>query len=754
VEVGRVDSGDGGGFYSGDGFDTFSYPNYLDYRERQQVFEHLAAYRPIATFGLGTGETALRIPGTYVSANFFTALGVPMALGRGFLPEEERLASPATVAVISYDLWQAEFGSAPDVSGRTIRLNGRPFTIVGVAAPGFNGYTFDLQRVWVPITGYPDGDDLQRVALRGRQWLMGVGRLRPGVTIEQARAEMRRIGRDLQREYPDDNRGHGVGVEPAGAVPVSLRPAVRRFVGLLFALVGLILLIAVFNITGMLLTRAVDRSDEITVRMVLGATRRRITRLLAIESLVLSFGGAIAGLAGAWVALRFLERAAPLLRIPIVFDVHINWAVVAFSIAVTAIAGVASALLPARNATRRDGAVALTASAGRYTQPLRMRSVFVTAEIALSVLLAICALLLARSARNASEIDPGFAVEGLEVVGVDLQLGGYDPRRGRALAEALIARIEHLPGLESTATARVVPLTGEREGGRAWLPEEYGNDRAIDASQNIVSPAYFRTLGIPLIAGRNFLVSDRAGAPAVAIVNETLARTAWHGESPLGKRLMLGVSRRPIEIIGVVRDTKYRTFGERPTPFFYVPAAQRYESTMWILLRPSSASTIPQVRAVIHDLDPNLPVTEAATLAQMTAFTLFPQRLAAWLAALVGTIGVLLATIGVYTVSSYSVSRRTREIGVRFALGALRSQVLWPILRHALWLAIGGTAIGVGAAAVVTRFLQVMLYGIQPWDPTSFAGGALVLIALAVMASLTAARRAAAVNPIDALRAA
>lgn len=753
VEVGRTDAGGETGFYSGDGFDTFSYPNYVDYRRRQTVFERLAAYNGGVTFGLGTDTSALRVSGGYVSANYFEVLGVPIGLGRGFRPDEENPASPAAVAVISDRLWRAEFSSDPDVVGRTVRLNGRPFSIIGVAAPRFNGYTIDFESLWIPLTAYRDGDDLRRYERRGQQWLMGIGRLKDGATISRARDEMATIAGDLRREYPDDNRRHGLGVEPPGAVPVSLRPVVTRFVGLLFALVAVILAIACFNVAGVLLARGLSRSREIGVRLALGAARRRIAGLLVVEGLVISGAGATAGLVLASGTIRLVERMIPMLRMNIVFDLGIDWRVMAFSALVAVITGVACGLAPARAAARIDPAAAIKRGREGERGRLPVRSVFVIAQAALSVLLVVCAILLARSLRNASAIDPGFAVGGLEVVGLDLRLGGYDTANGRAFAETLMSRIENLPGVEAAASARVVPLTREREGGRAWLPEEVGDDRAIDGSQNIVTPGYFRTIGLTLVAGRNFNAADRAGSPAVGIVNETLARRAWPGQSAVGKRLMLGVSRRPMEIVGVVRDSKYRTIGESPTPFFYVPAAQRYESIMWILLRPGRGSAVQEVRALVREMDPDLAVLETATLEDMTAFALFPQRFVTGLSAIVGTIGVLLAALGVYGVTAYNVSRRRREIGIRVALGAVRRQVVGLIVGRAMLLAGMGATLGLIAAAAVSRFLAGLLYDIRPLDPISFVGSALVLFALAFVASLIPATRASAVSPVETLRA-
>jgi predicted permease len=756
VEVARSDSGEGGGIYSGEGFDTFSYPNYLDYRARQTVFDGLAAYHVggLARFGLGLGDEAVPVPGAYVSANFFDVLGVQMARGRGFLPEDERLDHPNTVAVISHRLWQTQFNATPDIVGRSVRLNGRPFTIVGVTDASFKGYTIDDQRLWVPITAYPDGDDLRRVGLRGRQWLMGIGRLKRGVTIEQARNEMSRIGQALRREFPDENRRHGLAVASAGAIPVDIRGVMTRFVALLSALVGLVLLIACFNATGMLLARGVTRAPELGMRLALGAARARVVRLLVLESLSISLAGAIVGLVMAGAVIGVVERAIPLLpNFALSIDLVIDWRVMAFSVGLAVLTGLASGLGPALAATRVELAATLNRDRTGGAPRLRARSIFVVAQVALSVLLVVCALLLTRSIRHATQIAPGFRVAGVEVIGLNHRLGGFDTERGRLFADALMARIQNLPGLEAAAAARVVPLTMEREGGRFWLPGELGTDRAIDGSQNIVTPGFFRTLGLELVAGRNFDQTDRADAPAVAIVNETLARRAWRSESAVGKRILVGARRFPIEVVGVVRDAKYRTIGEGPTPFFYVPAAQRYEPISWILVRPTGQSLIPQVRAVIREMEPNLPVVQAGTLADMTAFTLFPQRLAAWLAAIVSTIGIFLAALGVYGIAAYNASLRTREIGIRVALGAVRAQVLQLILRHAGRLAAVGIAFGVFAAGLATGMLEGMLYGVRPLDLISFAGGAIVFGALALVASLIPAWRAASVNPVDALRA-
>jgi putative ABC transport system permease protein len=738
------------------GFGTFSYPNYLDYRARQTVFEGLAASHSggLSRFGLGTGHEAVPVLGAYVSANYFDVLGVSISRGRGFTPDDERLEQPRAVVVISDRLWHAQFEGAADVVGRTVRLNGRPFTVIGVADPAFGNDGPEQQRLWVPLTAYPDGDDLRRVALRGRQWLMGVGRLKPGVSLEQARAQMASVAAGLRREFPEDNRDHGLDVAPIGLVPVDSREIVQQFVGLLFALVGLVMLIACFTTAGLLLARGVTRAPELGLRLALGAGRGRVVRLLVIESLAISLAGAIVALGLAWTGTTVLVNAIPTApNRNAVLAWALDWRAVVFALGLAVLTGVVCGVVPAWTATRPMLAATLSRERGGSAPRLRARAFFVVAQVALSVLLVVCALLMTRSMRHAAAIDPGFKMDGLEVVGVDLRLGGYDEPRGRLLAAELIRRVETLPGVKAAGTAMVVPLTREREGGRFWLPGEFGPDKAIDGSQNVVTRGFFDALGLTLLAGRHFAPTDRAGAPTVAIVNETLARQAWPGQEAVGKQILVGSSRWPVEVIGVVKDAKYRTVGETPNPFFYLPSAQRHERSQWIVVRPTAGSAIAAVRAVIRDLDPNLPVTRAGALEDLTAFTLFPQRLVMWLATIVAVTGVFLAALGVYGIAAYHASLRTREIGIRVALGSARGQAVRLVLLQTVRLALTGIAIGLLAAAMTTRLLEGMLYGVRPLDPLSFAGGAVVLGGLAAVAGLIPALRAASVNPVDALRA-
>jgi predicted permease len=748
VEIGRIDM-DGPGPPTGDGFNTFSYPNYADYLQRQTVFQGLAASRIGDAVGIGDGTRAVRVAGEYVTTNYFSVLGTRIARGRDFVADDLQLSVPASVAIISDRLWRSQFGRDANIVGRTVQLNGRPFTIVGVLAAGFNGSTVLDTSIWMPLTAFPDGD-LQRFGRRGQQWLMGIGRLKDDVTAAQARAEMSRIARQLAAEYPDDNRRHGLGVEPAAGLPVDGRSPISRFIALVGALTGLVLLIACSNVGGMVLARGVNRAREMSLRLALGAERVRLVRLLMAESVVIALTGAALGLLLASWGLTLLGRLVPMFAgTQLTYDVQVDWRVTAFSIGIAALTVMACGLIPALQSTRVDLATAIKPANGGGPKRLRARHVLLAAQVAFSMLLVVTALLLGRSLTNANAIDPGFTLDGVDVADFDLRLG--QPGSPRAFFDELMARVQQLPGLESAALARVVPLTREREGGRVWRLGEQGDERAMTVSRNFVSPDYFRVLRIPLVSGRVFDERDRAGAQPVAVVNETMARQAWPGQDPIGQFLQ-GRTGRPLLVVGLVPDTKYRTIGEEPTPFVYISAAQTNEAIMRLLMRPTGASLIPQVRAIVAEMNPNLPM-EASTLSSLTSIVLLPHRLASWLAGVVAIIGAFLAALGIYGLVAYNVAQRRREIGVRVALGALRVQVMRLILAASARAVVVGAAIGLLASSLLTDLLAGMLYGVDPLDPLSFMGGAVLLMIVAALASLVPARRAASVNPVEALRA-
>ena len=738
---------------NGGGFDTFSYPDFRDVASRQTAFEAVAAY-DYGVFGLNTDLGPVRVTGSFVSANFFDVVGVPMLLGRAFLPEEENPSSPQAVAVISSQLWRRQFNAAPDIVGRPVHVNGLTFTIVGVAGAEFQGYSVQSEHFFVPLTAaYGRGNEQTLYGARGRQWLMGLGRLNSGISVEQARAEMERIGADLAREHPSENKGLGLTVGSSGAVPFDLRPLVGWFMTLLLALVSLILLIASINVSGMLLARGVNREAELTMRLALGAERSRIVRLLLIESVVVSALSTIVGLAGAWGATRLLESVIPALPLDVALEAVIDWRVVAFAALIAATTCFLCGWIPARVASRVDLAAALGRDTSRRPGRLRIRQALVVGQMALCVPILVCALLLGRSLQNVYRVDSGFDVGGIDVVDFDLSLAGYDSPRGRAFFQTLMSRVHALPGLESAALARVVPLSGEAEGGRFWLPDRFGDENVIRVNRNYVTPEFFDTARMPLVAGRNFDERDRPGTTGVLIINETFAKRMWPGQNPVGRRLVLGASRFPFEVIGVARDAKYRRIGESQSAFAYHNAWQiPHEPIMRLLMRPTGASLVPAVRAIVRDLDDNLPIVRAASLADLAAFTLFPQRVAAWLASSVGIIGVFLAALGAYGLTSYSVSQRRREIGIRLALGAVRSQVLRIVVTRALALAALGTVLGLVAAALVMGLLEGMLYDVRPLDALSFAGGAAVCLVCALVASLIPAHRAVRADPAETLR--
>ena len=454
---------DVGGTRIGRALDTMSYPNFVDLRDRSRVFDGIAAYRPVAeVFGLTINGSTQPAYGTAVSGNYFQVAGVPMTAGRAFAAGEDRIESPSAVIVLSYQLWDRRFGADPRAIGRVVRLNGRPFTIVGVAASGFAGTNVSIADFWIPIPSYTalmanagaTGDELRGASevlnSRASVWLVANGRLKQGVTLAQAKDDVARLGRDLEREYPEDNRGRGIGIERSRPVPPAGRTPAALFVALLFALVFLILLIACTNIGGMLLARGMARAKDVSLRMALGASREQIVRLLLTESLVLSTAGALLGIGLSLLLIRLMSAMIPALPLPVSVELRLDWRVVTFSGALAIVTALLSGLWPALDASKHDLVSTFrTDVAARGPRRLRLRHAFVVAQMALSVLLVVTALLLGRSLHQAGVIDPGFSMDSVEAMRLDLQLGGYSDRAVRTFHADLLSRIAQIPGVQS-----------------------------------------------------------------------------------------------------------------------------------------------------------------------------------------------------------------------------------------------------------------------------------------------------------------
>lgn len=752
VEIGRTQDGTG--------FDNMSYPNFVDYRDRTTVFEALAGIRVTSdALGFGSDGGAQSVQGTSVSANYFAVLGVPMAIGREFRPDEDRPEAASPVTVISNDLWRNRFASDPNIVGRAIRLNGRTVTIVGVAAPEFRGHNISPADLWIPLTLRPElvSQNPRMLTMREGVWVMALGRLRSGVTLEQAREQMERVAKDLEREHPVANRGKGVALSPWGPLPHALRGSATTFIGLLFALVALVLVIACTNVGGMLLAHGVTRTRELAVRLALGAGRGRVIRMLITESVLLATAGAAVGVAGAFALIRLMERVVPVLPVSVAADFQVDWRVIVFSALLSIVAGLFAGLLPALEGARTDLATFMKLeAAARGPRRMRLRQSFVVGQVAIALMLLVTALLFARSLTNANRIDPGFSVKNVEVAEFDLRLAGYDARRGSIFATELLSRVEQLPEVVSAAWSDVIPLTmsGVRLG-LLRLPGQPVDGPGIQADWNAISPRYFETLRMSLVRGRSFADTDLAGFADVAIVNETFARRIWPQQDPLGQVLLSTDAgrERTLRVVGVARDAKYRTLGEAARNFIYVPHTQHYRPDLSLIVQTTGASAIPAIRILLSELDSDVPLVRAEPLSVVTAFSLVPHRVAGAIAGSVGVIGLLLAAIGIYGLTAYTVSQRTREIGIRVAVGAQRGRVLRMILRHTAMQVAVGALFGLALAALGSRFLRGFLYGIQPIDPTAFLGGALVLFTVALLASLSPAIGATRVDPMATLRA-
>lgn len=740
---------------------TWSYRDFADVRQWNDVFSELAAINlTIATWDDGRRTELLF--GEQVSGNFFRLYGIRPALGRDFLPEEDAAQGTHPVVLLGHRFWQQRLGSDPRIVGKTLKLNGQHLTVIGVAPevfkgsfPGVSSDFWVTMHVGKALAAISDLED------RRSRSLFVKARLAPGRTLEQAQAQLTVLVGRLRTAHPQDCEGLTVTLVPTREVVLNpqIDGPIIGVAGLLMGIVGLVLLIACFNIANLLLVRAAERRREIAVRLALGASRGRLIRQLLTESVLLALLGGLAGLLIAIWTARLIVAFKPPLPIPLNLDVPLDWKVLAFTLSIALVTGILCGLAPALQSTRPGVVTALKDEEGgliRRHRKLGLRNLLVVAQVAVSALLLVGAGLFLRSLGQAQSIDPGFRLRNGVAVQLALEIGGtYDETKGRAFYAQLLERTRALPGVRSASMVEHLPLglnihvsNIEIEG--RPKPNK-GEELQVDRSGAM--PGYFETMGIPLLAGREFAESDGPGAAKVAIVNQTAARQYWPGEDPLGKRLRLGEGEW-MTVVGVAKDGKYRTLGESQRSFVYPNSLQQYSGFMTLVVATDGdeQAMIQQVRRQLDALDPNVPIFNISTLSKHLSIMLFPARLGAALLAAFGILGLILAGIGLYGVVAASVARRTREVGIRMSLGAQRSDVLTLVIREGMTLMGLGLAIGLGLALLASQLLRGLLYGIGTYDPWTYVTVAVVLGGIALLANLVPAGRATQVQPVVALK--
>jgi len=748
VDIGRSQEGQG--------FDNNSYPNFVDVRERNRVFTDVYASRwDPQPMSLGNRGGAERIFGGLVSNNYFDTLGTRPALGRLFSRNDPAAAGASPIVVLSHRFWTRRFRGDRSIVGRKLDLNGQPFIVAGIAPEGFQGTTVFAPDLWVPMNMVAEAAPRMGASIltsRESAWLIMGARLKPGVTIQQAQAELTAIGAALEREYPEANSGRGLRVVALSPIPGNGAP-IAVFMAGLMGVVGLVLAVACANVAGILLARATSRRREIAVRLALGAGRTRLVRQMLVETVVLFVGGAAFGLLFARVVTNLVMALLPALPVPLGVMPSIDTRAIAFTAGLSFVAAILSGLAPAFHASKGDVVTSLKADVQGGHERLRLRNAFVVAQVALSIVLVVGGALFVRALQHASEIDPGFDPRGVELASLDLSLGGYTEETGPLFARQLIERVRATPGVASASLAAQLPLgMGGMGLGTLTLPGKTWERDPIRADWNVVETGYFTTMRTPILRGRDFTTADRTGAPFVAIVNERMANRLWPNQNPIGKTLVQNGD-RTLTVIGVAHDGKYRSLGEDPMLFLYVPLQQQYGPQTTIVARSTNGQRLAgELRALLTSMNPNLPIVTAQTLEDYAAFGVLPQRIAASVSGTLGIVGLLLAAIGIYGVTAYMVTSRTREIGIRMALGAQPADVVRLVLRQGMKLVLIGVAIGVLLAAGASRLIQSLLFGVGPADPIAFLLAATLFLAIGLGACWLPARKATSIEATEALR--
>jgi len=738
---------------------SFSYPDFLDLQDRGKSFAGLTAFAfaPVSLTGTGKPE---RIWATMATANYFEVLGVKPAVGRGFLPGEDKSPIGAAVAVISDRLWQQRFGADPSIVGQTIHLNTRPFTIVGVTPPVFQGSTSGLRfDLWLPVTSAESLTEGGKELLesRGDTWLNVLGRLGSGWSRERAQSEATLLFQQLGGQFPDSHRGvNQIALYPLWRAPNGANGFFSTLLPILMGVAGVVLLLACSNVANFLLLRGLSRQKEMCVRLSLGAGRFRLIRQLLVENMVLSLAaGAIALPITLWTSRSFMDFA-PTTDFPIWIAVAVDGRVLTATLIITFASGILFGILPALRASGMHAASVLKDESGALAggrRKARLSSGLAVAQVALSLILLVCAGLFVRSFHATQHFDPGFNARNVLLESYDLFPSGYTQAEGMTFDRQVLENVVVVPGVLSAGLADWVPLgfisNSDNINPEGYVPRPH---EAVSAGVAHVSPGYLAMLEVPILNGRDFSAHDTADSQAVVVINEVVADRYWPKQNPIGKRVQ--IEGKWAVVIGEARTTHYYDLNEPPRPFVYLCLYQFYSSGVILHVR-TAADPLASAGAIgqaVHKLNPDLPLFSVALMTSRVGVSSFVQRMAGTFVGAFGIIALVLAAVGIYAVIAYSTKQRTHEVGIRMALGAQREDVLHLILGQGAKITFLGVAIGLAATLAIARLMASLLYGVSATDLVTYAGVAMLLTIVALFASFIPALRATRVDPVVALR--
>ena len=739
-------------------FPTISYPDYKDYRDRNTVLSGLAMYRPIPMNMSRTGNGNVRLWGYEISGNYFDMLGVPAILGRVLHSDDDVKRGGHPVAVISYNCWRARFGSAPDIAGKSVKIGGMDYTIVGVTPPTFVGteliYT---PEIFVPLAMAEQIEQSKWLDDRENSNALVTGRLKAGVSLKSAQAAINTIAAQLGREHPNEEAGISIVLSPPGMAGNFLRGAITGFSAVLMAVAGLVLLIACVNLASVLLARATDRRRETAIRLALGASRGQLLRQLLTESFLLSIAGGTAGVLLAYWLIDLVNVWRPPVDVPVVPYVVMDTRVLIFTAAISLVTTLLFGLAPALQSIGASvtGAIKNEVPSERLRR-FTLRDILVATQVALSVVLLIGSLLVVRSLQHALQLNLGFDPQHAAVLSYDFGAQGYDEQRGRQFQRRLLDKLRSTPGIKAAGIIDGLPLTLNISNSGVFF-EGQPEPRAADvplANMYFITPGYLQAMGTRLVAGRDLDQHDTKDAPPVALVNEAFVRQLLPGADPIGKRFHHKTTDKWIQIAGVVEDGKYRSLGESPSPTVFEAMEQNWSPGQTLIARSpmSETATASLLRAAVMELDPSLTIFDDGSLTSALGLALFPAKLVAVVLGSFGLLAVVLAATGVYGIMAYAVSRRTREIGIRMALGAAPSEVARVVLMRTAMLLALGTAAGFSLAFAAGTFFSQILYGISAHDPVTYLCAGALMAVVAFSACWVPARRAISIDPITALR--